>query len=58
MDGQNELEGRVEVCWMSTWGTVCYKGFSEDEATVACRQLGYSKFGTQLWDSKLVPNTF
>ena len=41
----NPLEGRVEVCWRSGWGTVCGDSFGEAEASVACRQLGYSKYG-------------
>ncbi|GLI67492.1 hypothetical protein VaNZ11_011676, partial [Volvox africanus] len=34
-------EGRLEVFDGRQWGTVCDDGFSNLEATVACRQLGY-----------------
>ena len=40
MDGTVETEGRVEVCINNAWGAVCEAGFSQEEATVACRQLG------------------
>ena len=40
VDGDTELEGRVEVCINRAWGTVCSTGFSEDEAEVVCSQIG------------------
>ncbi|EFJ46855.1 hypothetical protein VOLCADRAFT_92579 [Volvox carteri f. nagariensis] len=36
-------EGRLEVYDGKQWGTVCDDGFSNVEATVACRQLGYNE---------------
>lgn len=41
-DGQNELEGRIEVCLNGTWGTVCHDYWSGVDSLVVCRQLGYS----------------
>ena len=42
MGGARENEGRVEVCAMEVWGTICDDNFDETEARVVCRQLGYN----------------
>ena len=36
-----ETSGPVEVCVNKRWATVCYDGWSDVDAAVACRQLGY-----------------
>ena len=39
------LEGRVELCLNNTWGTICNSQWSNYDARVVCRQLGFSSAG-------------
>ena len=41
MEGRNDLEGRLEICFSQRWGTVNSDGWSETEAQVACHHFGY-----------------
>ena len=52
IDGTYSFEGRVEVCVNGLWGSVCHDFWSTTDATVVCRQLGYSTYGTEICDAR------
>ena len=37
--------GRLEMCFLGVWGTICDDGWTISNAIVACRQLGFKTEG-------------
>ncbi len=45
--GANATLGAVQGCMNNAWGSVCNDGFSTNDATVVCRQLGFPITGAE-----------
>jgi len=42
------VAGGLQVCRGRAWATVCYSGWDDNDATVACRQLGMEYRGGKI----------
>ena len=45
INGQSDSEGLVEICYDGVWGSICPRYWDNNDAKVACRQLGYTDIG-------------
>ena len=46
LEGTNSaFGGRVEVCLQQSWTTICDVYWDNQDASVLCRQLGFSPYG-------------
>ena len=42
MDGEVESEGRVEIYYGGSWGSICDDGWDANDAAVVCNFLGFN----------------
>lgn len=49
--GNSPLEGRVLICLLGVWGTVCDDFWGIPDAQVVCRSLGYPSAGNSVWST-------
>ena len=43
VNGSSSMEGRAEICYNSSYHTVCDDFWDNLDAAVVCRQLGFSQ---------------
>lgn len=48
LQGGTASRGRLEVCVNGSWQTVCNQRFNRTDATIACRELGFSENGATI----------
>ena len=40
MDGTDQFGGRVEICHLNVWGSICGDSWSRNDGLVVCHQMG------------------
>ena len=58
LNGGGVRHGRVEVCISEVWTTICSDYWDYEDASVACRQLGYSPYGNSKYIYLFVYSSF
>ena len=48
VNGKTENEGTIEICFDDLWGLISDGQWSDSDAEVVCRQLGYSITSTSM----------
>ena len=48
VNGTNNREGRVEVCIDGRWGTVCRRGWEQEDTNFVCTELGFPSEGSEM----------
>ena len=47
VDGNSPHDGRLEVCQVRVWGTICTHMWDRNDGMIACRQLGINATGME-----------
>ena len=55
--GSYQWEGRVEIYFSGTWGTITDSDWTSDDAQVVCRKLGHFKPGVKVLCMLIVVTT-
>ena len=58
MNGTSSSEGRVEICYNNTFGTICDDQWGRLDAQVVCQQLGFSPMSMQNSESCMILITY
>jgi len=45
LDGTGQFGGRVEICHLNVWGSICSDSWSRNDGLVACHQMGLQYLG-------------
>lgn len=54
VQGTSHSIGIVQLCHNDDWGSVCAHGWDNNDATVVCRQLGFSPKGIYIHNAATI----